>query len=77
MHCNFHHTDLTLNLVPQEKLKSCYNGKPYIFPPYHDATVTTGFGLQSTHIYAEILSFGVISGSGSVKRSKSDEQARF
>lgn len=63
----------TGELVSQEKLKSCYNGNPYIIPTYLDAIITTGFGFQSTHIYTEILYFGIISGSCSMKRPKSDE----
>lgn len=40
----------TRELVPQEKLKSCYNGNLYIISPYLDAIITTGFGFRSTHI---------------------------
>lgn len=47
------------------------------YPPYPDATVTTVFGFRSTHIYTEILYFGIISGKCSTKRLKTNEQVRF
>lgn len=40
---------------------------PYILPPYPDVIITTGFGFRSTHIYAEVLYFDIISGSCSMK----------
>lgn len=63
----------TRELVPQEKPKSCYNGNPYITPPYLSAIITAGFGFQFTHIYAEVFYFDIISGSCGMKRPKSDK----
>lgn len=63
----------TLELVPQEELKSCYNDYPYSIPPRLDAILTTGFGFRSTHIYAEVLYFGIIFGSWSMETPKSDK----